>query len=102
MFYDHTKIFVKAGDGGNGSMHFRREKFAPFGGPDGGGGGRGGRIYFEAARSLNTLGNYRYKQHFSADAGGAGARPKMHGVKGEDIGLRGPCATLIRRAQTHE
>ncbi len=54
MFYDHTKIYVKAGDGGNGSIHFRREKFAPFGGPDGGDGGRGGSVYIEATASLNT------------------------------------------------
>ena len=85
MFYDHTKIFVKAGDGGNGSMHFRREKFAPLGGPDGGDGGRGGSIYMEATANVNTLVGYRYNQHFKADFGEAGARQKMHGAKGEDI-----------------
>jgi GTP-binding protein len=102
MFYDHTKISVKAGDGGDGSMHFRREKFAPYGGPDGGDGGRGGSIYFEATTSLNTLVNYRYKQHFKADSGGAGARQKMHGAKGEDIVLMVPCGTIIRDADTQE
>ena len=102
MFYDHTKIYVKAGDGGDGSMHFRREKFAPFGGPDGGDGGRGGSIYFEATTSLNTLVNYRYKQHFKADSGGAGARQRMHGAKGEDIILSVPCGTIVRDADTQE
>jgi GTP-binding protein len=102
MFYDHTKIFVKAGDGGNGSAHFRREKFAPFGGPDGGDGGRGGSIYFEATTGLNTLVDYRYNQHFKATFGEAGARQKMHGAKGEDIILQVPCGTIIRDADTNQ
>lgn len=102
MFYDHTKIFVKAGDGGNGSIHFRREKFAPFGGPDGGDGGRGGSIYMEATANLNTLVDYRYRQHFKAGVGEAGARQKMHGAKGEDIVLKVPCGTIVRDADTQE
>lgn len=102
MFYDHTKIFVKAGDGGNGSIHFRREKFAPLGGPDGGDGGRGGSIYMEASANLNTLVGYRYKQHFTAGQGEAGARQKMHGAKGEDIVLKVPCGTVVRDAETQE
>lgn len=102
MFYDHTKIFVKAGDGGNGSIHFRREKFAPLGGPDGGDGGRGGSVYLEATANLNTLVDYRYRQHFKADAGEAGARQKMHGAKGEDIVLLVPCGTVIRDADSQE
>lgn len=102
MFYDHTKIFVKAGDGGNGSIHFRREKFAPFGGPDGGDGGRGGSIYMEATSNLNTLVDYRYRQHFKAGVGEAGARQKMHGAKGEDIILSVPCGTVVRDAETQE
>ncbi|HXR66619.1 MAG TPA: GTPase ObgE, partial [Ktedonobacteraceae bacterium] len=102
MFYDHTKIFVKAGDGGNGSIHFRREKFAPLGGPDGGDGGRGGSIYMEATANVNTLVGYRYNQHFKADAGEAGARQKMHGAKGEDIVLSVPCGTVVRDADTQE
>ena len=85
MFYDHVKIYVKAGDGGNGSIHFRREKFVPFGGPDGGDGGRGGSVYLEATSHLNTLSDYRYRQHFKAGAGGPGIRRKMHGAKGKDI-----------------
>ncbi len=101
MFYDHTKIFVKAGDGGNGSIHFRREKFAPFGGPDGGDGGRGGSVYIEATSNLNTLIDYRYRQHFKAGAGLAGARQKMHGASGDDIVLVVPCGTVLRDAETN-
>lgn len=102
MFYDHTKIFVKAGDGGNGSIHFRREKFAPYGGPDGGDGGRGGSVYMEATANQNTLVDYRYRQHFKAGAGEAGARQKMHGAKGEDIVLIVPCGTVVRDAESGE
>ncbi len=102
MFYDHTKIYVKAGAGGNGSIHFRREKFTPYGGPDGGDGGRGGSVYIEANSNLNTLIDYRYHQHFKATPGGAGARQKMHGAKGEDIVLKVPRGTVIRDADTHE
>lgn len=102
MLYDHTKIYVKAGDGGNGSMHFRREKFAPFGGPDGGDGGRGGSVYFEATTNLNTLIDYRYRHQFKAGPGQPGAGQKMHGAKGEDIVLKVPCGTIIRDAETHE
>src|SRR6266851_10466930 len=102
MFYDHTKIYVKAGGGGNCSSHFRREKFAPLGGPDGGDGGRGGSIYLEATTNLNTLIDYRYRHHFKAGAAGAGMRQKMHGAKGEDVVLRVPCGTIVRDADTNE
>lgn len=102
MFYDHTKIFVKAGDGGNGSIHFRREKFAPFGGPDGGDGGKGGSVYIEATTNLNTLVDYRYRQHFKATPGEAGARQKMHGAAGGDITLKVPCGTIVRDADSGE
>jgi GTP-binding protein len=102
MFYDHTKIYVKAGDGGNGSRHFRREKFAPNGGPDGGDGGRGGSVYIEATTNLNTLIEYRYRRHFKAGAGGPGLRQKMHGAKGEDIVLAVPTGTIVRDRDTLE
>jgi GTP-binding protein len=102
MFYDHTKIYVKAGNGGDGSIHFRREKFAPFGGPDGGDGGRGGSVYFQATTNLNTLIDYRYRQQFKAGSGEAGVGQKMHGAKGRDVVLQVPCGTLIRDADTHE
>jgi GTPase len=102
MFYDHTKIYVKAGDGGDGSIHFRREKFVPYGGPDGGDGGRGGSIYMVADSKLNTLIDFRYRQHFKASSGGAGARQKKHGTKGEDLVLRVPCGTVIRDAEADQ
>jgi GTPase len=102
MFYDHMKIYVKAGDGGNGSIHFRREKFVPYGGPDGGDGGRGGSVYMQASSNVNTLIDYHYHQHFKAEPGQAGARQKMHGAKGEDIVLKVPCGTVIRDAATNE
>jgi GTPase len=102
MFYDHTKIYVKAGDGGNGSIHFRREKFVPFGGPDGGDGGRGGSVYLRADCNKNTLIDYHYRQHFKAGQGGHGMRQKMHGAKGEDIVLTVPCGTIVRDAETNE
>ncbi len=102
MLYDHTKIFVKAGDGGDGSMHFRREKFAPNGGPDGGDGGRGGSIYFEATTNLNTLIDFRYRHNFKAESGQPGIRQKMHGAKGEDVVLKVPCGTIVRDAETLE
>ncbi len=102
MLYDHTKIYVKAGDGGDGSSHFRREKFAPYGGPDGGDGGRGGSVYFEATHNMNTLIDYRYQHHFKADSGGPGLRQKMHGAKGEDVVLKVPQGTIIRDADTNE
>ncbi|MBV8822902.1 MAG: GTPase ObgE [Ktedonobacteraceae bacterium] len=102
MLYDHAKIFVKAGDGGDGSAHFRREKYVPRGGPDGGDGGRGGSIYFEATHNLNTLIDYRYRQQFKAGSGESGHRQKMHGAAGEDIVLKVPCGTIIRDAETNE
>ncbi len=102
MFYDHTKIYVKAGEGGSGSRHFRREKFAPLGGPDGGDGGRGGSVYLEATTNLNTLVDYRYRHHFKAGSGGPGLRQKMHGAKGEDIVLAVPCGTIVRDADSNE
>jgi len=102
MLYDHTKIFIKAGNGGDGSSHFRREKFAPNGGPDGGDGGRGGSVYFEATHNLNTLIDYRYKHKFEAGNGVMGLRQKMHGAKGDDVYLRVPCGTIIRDADTGE
>src|SRR5579875_3453243 len=101
-FYDHTKIYVKAGDGGDGSAHFRREKFTPFGGPDGGDGGRGGSVYLEATSNINTLIDYRYRHHFKAGNGEAGMRQKMHGAKGEDVVLLVPCGTIVRDAETGE
>jgi GTP-binding protein len=97
QFYDRAKIYVKAGDGGNGSVHFRREKYVPFGGPDGGDGGRGASVYLEADPGMNTLVDYHYHQHFKAEAGGNGGRSRRHGTAGEDLVLRVPAGTIVRR-----
>src|SRR5579885_969762 len=102
QFYDRAKIFVKAGDGGNGSVHFRREKYVPYGGPDGGDGGRGGSVYLQIDPSLNTLVDFHYHQHYKAGSGGNGAKQRSHGAKGEDIILRVPAGTVVRDAETNE
>ena len=85
-FVDEAVISVHAGDGGNGVASFRREKFIPFGGPDGGDGGRGGSIRAVADRNLNTLIDYRYQQHFKAGTGIHGMGRNRHGHAGEDPG----------------
>src|SRR5438874_8200574 len=94
-FLDQAKIYLKSGDGGRGSMSFRREKFIEFGGPDGGDGGKGGDIVFEAADNLNTLIDYRYQQHFRAQKGRGGAGANKTGAKGRDLVLRVPVGTQI-------
>jgi GTP-binding protein len=94
-FIDEVKIFLKAGDGGNGSASFRREKFVEFGGPDGGDGGKGGDIIFVADANLNTLIDFRYKQHFKAERGGNGSGQCCTGHSGEDIILQVPVGTEI-------
>ncbi|HEX6818152.1 MAG TPA: GTPase ObgE [Ktedonobacterales bacterium] len=101
-FFDRAKIFVAAGAGGNGSMHFRREKFAPLGGPDGGDGGRGGSIYLVADPSMNTLVDYHYNAKYKAEPGLAGGKQKMHGAKGDDLDLRVPAGTMVRDAESGE
>ena len=78
-FLDQAKIYLQAGDGGSGSASFRREKFIEFGGPDGGDGGEGGSIIFEVDKNLNTLIDYRYKQHFKAERGEGGKGKKKLG-----------------------
>src|SRR5438067_963740 len=94
-FLDQAKIYLKSGDGGRGSMSFRREKFIEFGGPDGGDGGKGGDIAFEAADNLNTLIDYRYQQHFRAQKGRGGSGANKTGAKGRDLVLRVPVGTQI-------
>lgn len=96
MFVDRAKIFVKAGKGGNGCVSFRREKFVPCGGPDGGDGGRGGNVVFKADRSRKTLAEYRLKQHFKAEKGGAGSGKKQKGKDGEDLVLLVPLGTIVK------
>jgi GTP-binding protein len=99
-FYDRAKIFVKAGTGGNGSTHFRREKYVAYGGPDGGDGGRGGSIYLEIDPGLNTLVDFHYRQHHAAGNGGNGFKQRSHGAKGGDVVLRVPPGTVVREADS--
>lgn len=94
-FLDQAKIFLKSGDGGNGCVSFRREKYVEFGGPDGGDGGRGGDIIIECVDNLNTLIDYRYQQHFKAKRGDGGAGRNMSGRKGNDVVLKVPVGTQI-------
>jgi GTPase len=94
-FLDQCKIYLKSGDGGRGAMSFRREKFIEFGGPDGGDGGKGGDITFEAADNLNTLIDYRYRQHFRAQNGRGGAGRNRTGAGGRGLVLRVPVGTQI-------
>ena len=94
-FLDQVKIFVKAGDGGSGSPSFRREKFIEFGGPDGGDGGKGGSIILKAERNLNTLIDYRYRQHFKAKRGEDGKGKNQTGKGGKDLFLLVPIGTQI-------
>src|SRR5262249_56689835 len=94
-FLDQCKIYLKSGDGGRGAMSFRREKFIECGGPDGGDGGKGGDIVFEAVENLNTLIDYRYCQHFRAQNGRGGAGRNRTGAGGRDLILRVPLGTQI-------
>ncbi|MCC3861630.1 GTPase ObgE [Pseudemcibacter aquimaris] len=94
-FLDQCKIYIKSGAGGVGCMSFRREKYIEFGGPDGGNGGRGGHIIIEAVEGLNTLIDYRYKQHFKASRGMHGMGGNRTGAKGQDIILPVPIGTQI-------
>ena len=98
MFIDKIKIYVKAGDGGNGAISFRREKYVPNGGPDGGDGGRGGNIVFEIDKGANTLLAFRYKRKFVSENGGNGMGGKMHGKNGADTIVLVPEGTLIKDA----
>ena len=94
-FLDQAKIYVKAGDGGSGSVSFRREKFIEFGGPDGGDGGHGGSIIFASEKILNTLIDFRYQQHFKAEKGQDGKGKKKTGKSGKDLILKVPVGTQI-------
>ena len=94
-FVDEAKVLVKSGDGGNGCLSFRREKFIEFGGPDGGDGGSGGDVAVEAIADLNTLIDYRYKRHFKAQRGGNGSGQNRTGARGADVVLRVPAGTQI-------
>jgi GTP-binding protein len=95
MFIDRAQIWVKAGDGGHGCVSFRRERFIPKGGPDGGDGGRGGNVYFEAAENLDTLLDFAGKHHWQARNGQPGSGNNKHGANGEDLIIKVPPGTLI-------
>jgi GTP-binding protein len=94
-FLDEAKVYVRSGDGGNGCVAFRREKFIEHGGPSGGNGGRGGDVVVEAVDGLNTLIDYRYAQHFKARPGIPGQGKDMHGARGNDVVLKVPAGTQI-------
>src|ERR1700674_4954311 len=94
-FLDEAKVYVRSGNGGNGCVAFRREKFIEFGGPSGGDGGRGGNVILEAGDGLNTLIDYRYQQHFKARPGGNGMGKDRHGANGTDVVIKVPVGTQV-------
>lgn len=100
--FDQAKIYVKAGDGGNGVVAFRREKFVPLGGPSGGDGGRGGNVYLEVDRSMNSLLPFRNSVHFRAGRGAHGQGSKQAGAKGEDVVVKVAPGTVVREAGKEE
>lgn len=102
MFIDKIKIYVKAGNGGNGVVSFRREKYVAKGGPDGGDGGNGGNVIFRIDEGANTLLAFRYKRKFVAQNGGDGAGAKFHGANGEDLVIYVPRGTVIRDAESEK
>ena len=95
MFHDRARIHVQAGRGGDGALSFRREKFVPKGGPDGGDGGPGGDVVLVADPDLRDLSSFRAKQHFKAGKGGAGGGGSRHGASGEAVELRVPVGTQV-------
>ncbi|MGD9851291.1 MAG: GTPase ObgE [Nitrospirales bacterium] len=102
MFIDQARIFVKAGNGGSGSCSFRREKFVPEGGPDGGDGGHGGHVIFVASNRVSTLLDLRYQRHYEAKSGESGHGANRHGANGQDVTLALPIGTLIKDEQSGE
>ena len=102
MFLDHTRVFVKAGDGGHGCLAFRREKFVPRGGPSGGNGGNGGNIYLRSTIHLNNLLPFRYKREYRASTGAHGSGSRRHGKNGKDLIIELPVGTQIFLESTNE
>ena len=94
-FLDEAKVYIRSGDGGNGCVAFRREKYIEFGGPSGGNGGRGGDVIIEVVDGLNTLIDYRYQQHFKAQKGTSGMGKDRHGANGKPIVLKVPVGTQL-------
>ncbi len=102
MFIDHARIFVKAGAGGSGHCSFRREKFVPRGGPNGGDGGHGGDIIFEASNQVSTLLDLRYQRHYTAQSGERGQKANCHGANGLNTIIAVPVGTLVKIEETRE
>jgi GTPase len=102
MFLDQAEINVQSGKGGDGAVHFRREKYVPRGGPDGGDGGRGGSVYLEVLPTLNTLSSFRQKRRFKANDGGNGAKQNMTGRSADDLVIHVPPGTLVYDKKTGE
>ncbi|OLB09425.1 MAG: hypothetical protein AUH18_11060 [Candidatus Rokubacteria bacterium 13_2_20CM_69_10] len=102
MFVDEIEIFVKGGDGGAGCVSFRREKYVPYGGPDGGDGGHGGSVWLEADPALTTLLDYHYKRHYQAERGQHGKGANRHGAGGDDLTLRVPVGTVVSDRESDE
>lgn len=100
MFVDIAEIYIKAGDGGNGIVSFRREKYVPAGGPDGGDGGNGGNVILKADNKLRTLADFRYKKHYKAERGADGGTSKCTGKKGEDLIIKVPVGTIVKDKET--
>ncbi|MEJ9280488.1 MULTISPECIES: GTPase ObgE [Ureibacillus] len=100
MFVDHVKIYVKGGDGGDGMVAFRREKYVPYGGPAGGDGGNGGNVVFEVDEGLRTLMDFRYNRHFKAPRGENGMSKGMHGKNAKDLIVKVPPGTVVINEET--
>ena len=101
MFADRATIIIKSGKGGDGHVSFRREKYVPDGGPDGGDGGKGGDVVFVVDEGLNTLTDYRHRRKFAAQPGEEGGKRNCHGKNGEDLILKVPEGTVIKDAEGH-
>ena len=95
MFVDRAKIYIKSGKGGDGAVTFRREPFVPEGGPDGGDGGRGGDVIFQADRNLRTLMDFKYKRKYEAENGQNGMKKKRFGKAGENLVIKVPMGTVV-------
>jgi GTPase len=102
MFVDVAKVFIKSGDGGNGAVSFRREKYVPFGGPDGGDAGKGGDIVFVVDNSMRTLLDFKYKKKHIAEKGENGAGSNMFGKDGKDLVIKVPPGTVVRDVETNK
>lgn len=102
MFIDKAKVFVKSGNGGDGAITFRREKYVPLGGPDGGDGGKGGSIIFKVDTGITTLLDFKYKKRFIAEDGGRGSGQKCYGKDGQNLIVKVPMGTIIREEQSNK